>query len=619
MVDVFIFKVYNIPMKQYKTHKEVPKKYKWDLSFLLENKTLEENIDELFVDLQQVLKTKDSKYKSANDFLTYLKLEDQISIKVTKINSYFNNSLALNITNAAIIDIKEKFDFQMNEFNQQLGSEEFKFFKHADQIAKWAKLPSFKEYKYTLEYKLEEKDHQLSEEVEEFRIKSARADIDSSDYFETLCYSEVDLGYAITSKGKKIKVTEANRMKLAKHSDKKVRRTASISYKSAYLKHKNSLTSALYQHKKAEATWAKILKFNSSVEYFIFDDRVSKEFLLTLYKATQDNKVINKNFHKHYAKFYQKRFGEKISKYDWARELTNVKTNYSVDEGIALVIEALKPFGSEYTSVVRKAIKDNWIDFMPINNKDTGAYSAGEYGIDKKLILMNWQDDILSVETLAHELGHSMHSYYAEQAQSLRNSNYTIFVAEIASIFNELMLHDYLLNSSKDDKFKFEILTQKIKGFNGTVFRQILFSNYEYDLYTALDQGKPIGSYETLAKMYYENRKKYQNDVAKKFKADSEIEAITVPHYYYGFYVYKYAIGQLVANIFFNRYKNEGAGALKDFINFLKSGGSKDNLDLLKDAGIDLLNPDIYDEGFNTHKQNINEWITLGKKIWKVK
>lgn len=256
---------------------------------------------------------------------------------------------------------------------------------------------------------------------------------------------------------------------------------------------------------------------------------------------------------------------------------------------------------------------------MPIDNKDNGAYSAGEYGIEKKLILMNWDDEFRSVETLAHELGHSMHSYFAEQAQSLRNSNYTIFVAEIASIFNELMLHDYFLETSKDDKFKFEILTQKIKGFNGTVFRQIMFSNYEYDLYEALDQGKPIGSYESLAKIYYENRKRYQNKVSPKLNVDEEYESILVPHYYYGFYVYKYAIGQLVASIFFERYKKEGKPALEKFIDFLKSGGSKNNLDLLKDAGIDLLDPRVYDQGFNVHEKNIQEWIKLGKKIFKLK
>ncbi len=212
-----------------------------------------------------------------------------------------------------------------------------------------------------------------------------------------------------------------------------------------------------------------------------------------------------------------------------------------------------------------------------------------------------------------------MHTYFSEQAQSLRNSNYTIFVAEIASTFNELLLHDYFLSTSTNDKLKFEILTQKIKGFNGTVFRQIQFSNYEFDLYEALDKGKPIGSYDALAKMYYENRKKYQNNVSHNFSPKEEIESIIVPHYYYGFYVYKYAIGQLVASVFFERYKQVGPSALSAFIDFLKSGGSKNNLELLKEAGIDLMDPNVYIRGFNVHKDNIKQWVNLGKKIFKIK
>lgn len=241
-------------MKQYKSHKEVPNKYKWDLSFLLEGKDLETRIQELFKDLKETLKTKDSKYDSPEAFLESLKLEDKISINATKISSYFSNSMALDITNSKIIDIREKFDFELNSFYQELGTDNFKFFENSAKIAKWAKLKSFKDYKYYLEFRLEEKPHQLSKNVEEFRILAARADISSSDFFETLCYSELDLGEAVSSKGKKIKITEANRSSLMKHSDKSIRRTTAEAYKKAHIRHKNSLASALYQHKKSEST-----------------------------------------------------------------------------------------------------------------------------------------------------------------------------------------------------------------------------------------------------------------------------------------------------------------------------------------------------------------------------
>ncbi len=241
-------------MKQYKTHDEVPKKYKWDLSFLLEGKSLESRMKELFENLNKTLKTKDSKYDSPKAFLESLKLEDKISIEATKVSSFFSNSLALDITNARIIDIREKFSFELNNFYQELGAEEFRFFRNADKISQWAKLPSFRDYKYSLEFRLEEKAHQLDEDIEEFRIKSVRADISANDFFETLCHSELNHGNAITSSGKKIKITEANRSSLMKHSDKNVRRTVFEASKKSYLKHKDSLALTLYQHKKSETT-----------------------------------------------------------------------------------------------------------------------------------------------------------------------------------------------------------------------------------------------------------------------------------------------------------------------------------------------------------------------------
>lgn len=607
-------------MKQYKNHQEVPSKYKWDLSFLLEGKTIEERVEELINLSKEKVKLKDSKFVSADSYLKWLKLEDKIEIKHLKVHNFLSNSISLNVIDPKITALSQKLDYELALIDEQLGAERAEFFAHAKELAKWAQLPEYKEYKRSIESALEAAKYQLPKEIEEFRNTEARADVSAHQVFSILTNSELNYGFATTKKGAKIKVTPANRTELAKHSDALVRKTSAKSFAQAFLNHKGSLSSLLFQHKKKEATWSKIYGYNSSIEMFLFADRAPKELLTTLYTATQQNKSIFVAYENATKKFYFAKYKEKMTKYDKARELSSVNKKYTPEEGNELVLNSIKPFGDEYVSVVKKGLAENWVDYCPVQNKGSGAYSiGGTYNIEKKLIFMNWDDDFRSVETLAHEWGHSMHSYFSTKAHGLRDSSYRIFVAEIASIFNELMLRDYILSTSDDDQLKFKIAKESVDGFIGTVMRQTEWSNYEYDFYEALDKGTPLGSYDAISKLYFENAKKYANKKLT-YKADDLFPSIYVPHFYYGFYVYKYAIGQLVANIFFQKYKQEGVSALKLFIEkFLSAGGSKDPIDILKDAGVDLLDPKVYELGFKACEENIKEYIKLGNKIFKIK
>lgn len=607
-------------MKQYKNHQEVPSKYKWDLSFLLEGKTIEERVDELIKLSKEKLTIKDTKFASPDNYLKWLKLEDKIEIKHFKVHNYLSNSLSLNVVDPKITAVYQQLKYELALLNEQLGAESAEFFANAKKLAEWAKLPEYKEYKRTIESTLEEAKYQLPKEIEEFRNTEARADISAQQVFSILTNSELNYGFATSKKGTKIKVTPANRTELAKHNDALVRKTSAKAFAKAFLNHKSSLSSLLFQHKKREATWSKIYGYDSSIEMFLFADRAPKELLITLYSAAQKNKSIFIPYEKATKKFYFAKYKEKMTKYDKARELSSVSKKYTPDEGNEMVLNAVKPFGDEYVSVVKKGLAENWVDYCPVQDKGSGAYSIGAtYGIEKKLIFMNWDDDFRSVETLAHEWGHSMHSYFSTKAQGLRNSSYRIFVAEIASIFNELLLRDYVLSTSDDNQLKFKIAKESVDGFIGTVMRQLEWSNYEYDFYEALDKGTPLGSYDAISKLYFENAKKYANKKLT-YKPDELFPSIYVPHFYYGFYVYKYAIGQLVANIFFQKYKQEGVSALQLFIDkFLSAGGTKDPIDILKDAGVDLLDPQVYELGFKACEENIKEYISLGNKIFKIK
>ena len=607
-------------MKEYKNHKLVAKKYKWDLSFLLEGKTPKEAMEEIIKLCKISIKIKDTKYKSSQTYLNSLKDEEKLQIKVNKLENYIFNFRNLDVTNKDAKTLIQKFEFEMYKLANELGPEATRFFKHAKDLAKWAKLPEFKEYKYIIEHQLQEKKFLLPKVIEEYKIKVSRGKPDYEDIFATITDSEIDYGYATKINGKKTKITKANILKLKMNNDKMIRKTAAINYRDAYLKHKNSLASLLYQHKKNESALLMARGHKSAVEGLIFNDRVDTKFLEVLFKVIQDNAKIFVPYKNAYKKNYKLKFKENITRYDWERPLVKINQNIKIEEAIKDVQIAFKPFGKEYNEIINKAFKENWVDFMAIKNKLSGAYSIGStYGISKKLILMNFTGDLGAVETLAHELGHSMHSYYSDKIQKTAgNASYPIFLAEIASIFNELMINDHLLKTLKDKKTKWYILNNVIDGFLATVYRQTEWANYEYDLYNQIDQGQPVGSYETMAKIYYDNSIKYAIKKPKKYDPKKQFKAIYVPHFYYGFYVYKYAIGQLVANIFFAKYKQEGKKALQFYIDkFLSAGGSKDPLDILKDVGIDLKDPKTYEIGFKQIKTTIKEHIKLGNEIFK--
>lgn len=609
-------------IKEYKKHEQVPKQYRWDIDALLQNYTIEQLIEQVLQGYRKLIETKDTKYLSGAAYLQALKTEDELSELMNKVHNYISNKISQNVVDAVMIELSQKFNYEIYKLQQEMGSEESRFFKHIDKIREWAQKPEFADFKHYLVSHLECEKHRLSEEIEEFRLQEERADISASEVFEILTNAELKFRKAIDSKGKQIVVNESNRSVLAKHRDFNVRKSASLSYRQAYLDHKGTLSNLLFQHFKHIATWAKIKKFSSSVTALTFSDRVDKNVLETLYNAVQKNITIFKKVHRYHGIFYQKKFDKKMTKYDLEVELIKKSSHYTIEEAQKLVINSIKPFGQEYTHVVQKALlEEQWVDYMPVQNKRKGAYSiGGSFGIAKKYILMNFDGTLRAVETLAHEMGHSMHSYFSDQNNNLRNSQYPIFLAEIASIFNELMLFDYLLNTTNSDQIKFDIYQKMIFGFMATVVRQTEWSNYEYDLYNLIDQGQPVATYEAISQVYYKNSLKYNYSKVQKFKAENQYPAIFVPHFYYHFYVYKYAIGQICANIFYRKYQLEGQQALETYIKqFLSVGGRDFPLKILLDAGIDLTKVETYQLGFDFVSELIEKWITLGKKIFKVK
>ncbi|MGL5204759.1 MAG: oligoendopeptidase F [Metamycoplasmataceae bacterium] len=607
-------------MKIYKKYKDIPKKYQFDLEYLLEGKKIEDLIKKYFKLLEIKILEKDSKYESSENYLKHLKNSEKTSILANKISNYISNNISINVVSPEFHKLQDDLEFKLFEFNKRLGSETNRFFAHEDKLKEWIKLPSFETYKKDILFVLDGKKHKLSNEIEEFIKKISRAEISSADVFSILYNSELNYKEAISKSGKKIKISLANRTSLLKSSDESIRKSTYTNWTDAYLQHKGTFSNLLYQHFKHISTWSLERKYDSSVAALIDEDQVDTRLLETLYNSVQKNNYNFQRFLKLKKEFFAIKFKKPMREWETMWPLVSVEVDYSIEQMQNEVHLALKPLGKEYHEKVKEMFHERWIDYIPVDNKRSGAYSiGGSYGLDKKYILMNFDGSIRSVATLAHEIGHSMHSYFSDNEQPIHLASYPIFLAEIASIFNELMLQDYLINKTNDYKLKFHLLSEAIEDFEGTVRRQTMWSNYEYDLYNLIDKGKPISTFDAIKEVYAKNAKKYELKKNQKFDKDSKlIAAVIVPHFYYDFYVYKYAIGFIVANAFFQKYKNGGKLELENYINkFLKAGARDWPVQILKDAGIDLYNTSIYDQAFDILKTKIDEYERIGRKLFK--
>lgn len=604
---------------QYKKYSEIPEKYRFDLDVLLEGKTIEENFSSIQEISNDLISKKDQQFENVENFLEYKELEANFGIKYNKILNYISNNISVNVIDPVFSQINERFSFLMSEFESKLGSIDVIFYKNEDKIRSWINDLRVKPYQKELNYRLDNKKHKLADEVESYLTKSSFGEISVYKIFSILSNSETKFQDVLNEENKKLPLNSTNYYNYLKTGSPLVRKNAYINYHKAYLEHKNTFANLLYQHIKSSSVDARMRNYQSLLEASLSSDRFPVTSLEKLFQFVANSAPIFEKFKKAKEKFYQAKFGTKMNSWDRLVPLVETKNNYSVEDAQKIVLEAIKPLGQEYKDVVEKAFSQRWIDYHYVDSKRSGAYSiGGSYGLEKKYILMNYDFTINAVHTLAHELGHSLHSYYSDKNQNYHNSSYPIFLAEIASIFNELMLDDYLLEKQGDENFKFEILSQQISNFIATVQRQVIWADYEAVLYNEIDKGEPISSYEAFVGIYKQILQKYNpNDPLDDEKP--LVYSVIVPHYYYGYYVYKYAIGYLVANAFFQKYKKEGKKALDNYIeNFLSKGGSDWPSKILEKAGIDLGDSLIYTEAFSLLETQIDEYIRLGKKIFKI-
>ena len=439
-------------------------------------------------------------------------------------------------------------------------------------------------YRRTLKEIGEERKHTLS--AAEERILSLSSDVLGTPHKAFSLLNDADLRFPEIEdeKGEKIEVTHGNYIKLLESPVRKVRKAAFEAVYDTYSGMKNTLAALLDGEVKIHVLDAQLRSFPSAIESSLFGDKVPVSVYENLIGSIHRNLPMIYRYFALRAKVLKL---EKLDMYDIHTPLLpDCRMEVSWEEAVKQVCDSLQVLGPEYHSAIGQAFENRWIDVPECRGKRSGAYSSGCFG-SPPYMLLNFSGTLDSMFTLAHELGHSMHSYFSDRNQPYHYAGYRIFVAEVASTTNELLLLNSLLNQTADPKIRAYLLNHLADEFRGTVFRQTMFAEFERDIHALSEEGTPLTA-DLLCDRYYQLNTLYHGDAVK---GDDRIryEWSRIPHFYYDFYVYKYATGFSAAAALS---RSILAGETEPYLRFLKAGGSRDVLDIMKDAGVDFLNGD---------------------------
>lgn len=457
-------------------------------------------------------------------------------------------------------------------------------------------------YKKYVDEILRDKPHTLTEKEEE--ILAAVSDLSTvpENVYEMFSFADLKFPEIKGEDGKDIRITHGNYSTFLKSKDSRVRKDAFEAVYSTYEDYKNTFASTLYGGIKSEIFYSKMRNYKSAIESSLFQDDISVDVYYNLISAVDENlDILNRyvDIRKKYLNI------DEMHMYDLYVPITsNFDMKITYEEAQDIILKALKPLGEEYLSIVKRAFNERWIDVYENEGKQGGAYSWGSYD-SSPYILMSYKDDLNSLFTLIHELGHSMHSYYSKHNQEYLYSSYKIFVAEVASTLNELLLVNYLLENSSSKEERIYLLNYYLEQFRTTVYRQTMFAEFEKITHERVEAGEPLTAKE-FTDIYYDLNKKYYG---KSCIVDEEIglEWARIPHFYSNFYVYKYATGFSAASALSEKILNEGKSAVEKYIEFLKSGGSDYPLNQLRAAGVDMEKKESIEKALNVFKELVEE------------
>lgn len=592
--------------KEEKLRCEIEDKYKWDLTKIYKDeKEWQKDFDDVKEKILKVLEYKDSFLSNGKKLYEYLKYDEEVSRKLEKIYYYAHLNYDADTLDEKYKVMTNKVSDLFTKYNElssfvvpeilKLDEEKLNtFYKEEEKL---------EDYRFSIENIYRFKNHTLDEEKEKMLSNLSKCLSNPEETYEALTDSDFEYDYITDEKGNKVKFNESNYSLFIKSKDRSVRKKAFEMLHNKYKKYIRTITSTYKGEVENNVVLAKIRNYDSAISASLYSDNVPVDIYDNLIKVVNDNMNVLYDYYDLKKEILSL---DCLHMYDtYVEIINNIDKKYSFDEAKEIVIDALSVLGDKYVKNLKKAFDEKWIDIYHSKGKRSGAYSSGNFDVNP-YVLLNFEGTLNDVSTLAHELGHSMHTYLSCKNNPYQYSSYEIFVAEVASTVNELLLANYMLKNSKNKDEKLAIINHILDLYKATLYRQTMFAEFEKETHKLREKGEVLTS-ELLSNTYYNLVKKY---FGPNVLCDDLIryEWARIPHFYYNFYVYKYATGISAASYIVDGILNNKEGALENYINFLKTGGSMYPLDELKIAGVNLNSKSVILSAIKTFEKYLKEF-----------
>ena len=584
--------------------KDIDEKYTWNLEVIYSNLDgFNSDYDKVKKLIEKLSKYEDSMINNSDNFYNTICLYLEIERIIEKLYSYTNLSFDLDTSNNECQELCEKVS---NLYSDYVKISYFvvpsilkcdkllidKFYKEESRL---------KEYENVINEIYRYKDHTLSDKEEKILSSISKITGNAYDTYELFKDCDMSFGKIKNEMGKSIELNNSNYSLYIESKDRSVRKSAFKTLYKEYKKYSNTFASLLSANMKELTTMARLSNYDSAIARSLYADDIS----IQVYDNLIESVHANITYLYEYYKLKKEILGiDELHLYDiYVPIVGDYDKKYSYEEAKEIILKVLSIFGEEYITKVKEALNSRWIDVYPTKNKRTGGYSGGSYDT-YPYILLNYQDKYNDMSTLIHEMGHSMHSYYSRKYNTYQDSQYRIFVAEVASTVNELLLSNYMLEHSESKEEKLFILNNLMELYKATIYRQTMFAEFEKKISGMIDCDEALTA-DKLSSIYYDLNKFY---FGNQVVVDDEIkyEWERIPHFYYDFYVYKYATGLSAATIIVKNIKEGKEGAIENYIEFLKCGGRRSPIDSLRIAGVDLTDKNVIEGALLEFKKVID-------------
>ncbi|MCP4256144.1 MAG: oligoendopeptidase F [Planctomycetes bacterium] len=594
---------------QTRERSEISDKYKWKLEDLYSSdeewNTAKQELVERF---DEVGEYKGKLASSASELLACLEFNTQISKEFGRLYSYAHMKSDEDVGDSKYLAMKQEIQQLSTDFGSKAAFIRPEIAEmDKEQIDKFIKQKrGLRIYKMPLYDIQRTKAHTLSDKEEKILAEASLLAGGPSSIFTVFSNAELPYPEIILSDGTKAKLTKAGYAQHRSSSNRDDREAVFQAFWDTFKKFKGTFGTQLYANVKKDMFYARTRGYESSLHSSLDENNIPTEVYLALIENVTNNLD---SFHR-YLKLKKRMLGVETLKYSdvYAPVVKGIDLKYTFDEARKLAIDSMKPLGSSYCRVVEKAFKERWIDVYPTGGKRSGGYCNGSAYDVHPYILLNYNGQYGDVSTLAHELGHAMHSYYSNKKQPYPTADYSIFVAEVASTFNEALLIHKMLEEIKNDDVRLSLLMNYLDRIKGTVFRQTQFAEFELRIHEKAERGEPLTG-DVLTALYGEILKKYYGHDKGICRIDDlyEIEWAYIPHFYYNFYVYQYSTSFTASTALAEKVLGREKGAIGKYIEFISSGGSDYPIDLLKNAGVDMTGAEPFNKTMAAMNRTMDE------------